>query len=353
VALAVEGAARLLEEGWGESLKSEERLRRAIVACALESSDVLEVRIRPEWKPPMKLFPSKPSNPLGGFDLAFRMKGDDGVSVAAETKWSTGTKLDALDETPWDVLKLVHARTIRSVRWTLLITAAPEPAWQAAQFAQMFDENLISIDELLSLNPHMYEEDSKSRPLKLPPYVQSSPTARVSFVFDGKPWQIRVASIRANGEPWRDCDDEGWPLGGDQPSVLDWPHPEPGLGLEDDDGTFDILGDEPPPPVASEDLSESDVPGPRATWSEIVRFSHRHDGYAMGFDRLAALSDASLQHFEETGEIDPGLSLNDLRSCLFFETRRYREFGHTPGYDGARYIHALVAAIAADSSRDL
>ncbi len=104
VALAVEGAARLLEEDWGESLKSEERLRRAIVACALESSDVLEVRIRPEWKPPMKLFPSKPSNPLGGFDLAFRMKGDDGVSVAAETKWSTGTKLDALDETPWDVL---------------------------------------------------------------------------------------------------------------------------------------------------------------------------------------------------------------------------------------------------------
>jgi hypothetical protein len=71
---------------WGESLKSEERLRRVIAACALESSDVLQVQIRPEWRPPMKLFPSKPGNPLGGFDLAFRMQGDGGVTVAAETK---------------------------------------------------------------------------------------------------------------------------------------------------------------------------------------------------------------------------------------------------------------------------
>lgn len=52
---AVDGAARLLESGWGQGLNPEERLRRAIAACALERPDVLEVRIRPEWKPAMKL----------------------------------------------------------------------------------------------------------------------------------------------------------------------------------------------------------------------------------------------------------------------------------------------------------
>ena len=97
------------------------------------------------------------------------MKGDGGITVAAETKWSTGTKLEALDETPWDVIKLVHARaTVTGVRWALLITAAPSAAFEIARYARMFDEAIIATSELLSLNPHMYEEDSKSRPQAAP-----------------------------------------------------------------------------------------------------------------------------------------------------------------------------------------
>src|SRR5438128_9649170 len=134
-----------------------------------------------------------------------------GITVAGGTKWSTGTKLEALDETPWDVIKLVHARaTVTGVRWALLITAAPSAAFEIARYARMFDEAIIATSELLSLNPHMYEEDSKSRPLKLPPYVQSSPAFRIGFHLGGKPWQVRMASIRANGQPWLDCDDQGW-----------------------------------------------------------------------------------------------------------------------------------------------
>jgi hypothetical protein len=187
---------------------------------------VLQAQIRPEWQPAMNCF-SRPKTPLGGFDLAFRMKGDGGVTVAAETKWSGGTGVDALDQTPWDVLKLIHSRTIDTVRWALLITAAPDSAWEKARFAPMFDEHLMSIGELLSLNSAMYVEDSTSRPLKLPPFVQSSPTVRASFVLDGKSWQIRVASIRANGEPWLDCDEEGWPLGTSQRcSIGRTPSPE-------------------------------------------------------------------------------------------------------------------------------
>jgi hypothetical protein len=345
VALAVEGAARLLERGWGASLKTEERLRRAIAACALELSEVLQVQIRPEWQPPMQLFPSRPTNPLGGFDLAFRMRGDGGVTVAAETKWSTGTKVNALDETPWDVLKLVHARTVPKVRWALLVTAAPDAAWEVAQFAAMFDEDMMPISKLLALNPHMYEEDSKSRPLKLPPYVQSSPTVRVPFVLNGKSWQIRVASVRANGEPWLDCDEDGWPIGGDQPAMFDWPHPEPGLGMVNDDSALGSVAGELPARIASADLVPTDVPGPQASWFEIIQFASRHDGYATGVEALESFANSSVQHFDVNGAIDPQFSLDELRSCLFFESRRYHHFGHTPGYQGTRYIRALMAAI--------
>jgi len=346
VATAVEKAARLLQTGWGEGLKSEERLRRSIAACALESPNVLQVQIRPEWKPKMRLWPSKVGNPLGGFDLAFRMKGDGGITVAAETKWSTGRKVDALDETPWDVIKLVHVRaTVGGVRWALLITAAPTAAFELARYAQMFDENLIETREMLSLNPHMYELDAKSRPLKLPPYVQSSPAFRVGFELAGKPWEIRLASVRTNGEPWLDCDEVGWPLDAGTASLLDWPHPEPGLGMENDDGEVRVSAAWPPAPLPTSQLRAEDLPGPHATWAEIVGFAHRHDGYARHGDGLADLANRSAEDFAREHGIDKTLPVDDLRSCLFFEARRYRHRGHTPGYDASMYVRALVEEI--------
>src|SRR6266516_2183199 len=309
VATAVEKAARLLESGWGEGLQPEERLRRSIAACALESPHVLQVQIRPEWKPKMPLWPSKVGNPLGGFDLAFRMKGDGGITVAAETKWSTGTKVDALDETPWDVIKLVHARaTVGGVRWALLITAAPRAAFELARYAQMFDENTIATREMLFLSPHMYELDSKSRPLKLPPYVQSSPAFRVGFELAGTPWEIRIASVRGNGEPWQDCDEVGWPLDPEAPSLLDWPYPEPGLGMEHDDGEVVEPSPSPPLPLPTSQLRAEDVPGPRATWAEIIDFAHRHDGYARHGDALAELANGSVEQFARERVINKTLS---------------------------------------------
>ncbi len=70
----------------------------------------------------MKRWPSKPKTPLGGFDLAFC---EGGITVAAETKWSGGRGLDALDQTPWDAIKLAHAREIKGVRRASL-SSAPE-----------------------------------------------------------------------------------------------------------------------------------------------------------------------------------------------------------------------------------
>lgn len=270
-----------------------------------------------------------------------------GSRFAAETKWSTGTKLDALDETPWDAIKLVHARsTLQGVRWALLITAAPIAAWNVARFSHIFDESLISTSELLSLNPHMFSQDAKSRPLKLPPYVQSSPTVRVGFRLGGKEWEVRVASLRANGEPWNDCDDQGFPLVGEERQVMDWPHPEPGLGMEHDDGESIVLGAGPLPPLATEELQPADVPGPQATWSEIMRFAYRHDGYAKHGDSLASLANESVRRYASEHAIDQGLEVDDLRSCLFFEARRYHHLGHAPAHDSVAYIRALLAAMS-------
>jgi hypothetical protein len=339
VVAAIEGAARLLEAGWGADLKQEERLRRAVMVCALERLDVHEVL--KEWKPQpaLKRWRHVKGSPLGGFDLAFRMKGDGGVTVVAETKWSGGTGPDALDQTPWDALKLLHARaTIREIRWALLITAAPTGAWETARYARVFGGSTTSILEFLQLNPRMYAEDSKSRPLALPPYVQSSPTTRVAFDLAAKEWEIRVASVCANGEPWLDCDEEGWPQPTAEKPVMDWPHPEPGLGMMDDDL------------VLEQGTTAIGVPGPDATWAQITRFGSEVDGYRSHGNALGDLANASVEFFRRNGSIDPTIALDDLRACLFFETRRYHHFGHAPGMDDTPYIRALVLAIATASN---
>jgi hypothetical protein len=38
-------------------------------------------------------------------------------------------------------------------------------------------------------------------------------------------------------------------------------------------------------------------------------------------------------------------SLTDLRTCLFFEARRWKHFDKKPSKNGMDYIHALLAAI--------
>ena len=40
-----------------------------------------------------------------------------------------------------------------------------------------------------------------------------------------------------------------------------------------------------------------------------------------------------------------GQSLTDLRTCLFFESRRWEHFKKDPTKKGMIYIHALVEAI--------
>lgn len=96
-------------------------------------------------------------------------------------------------------------------------------------------------------------------------------------------------------------------------------------------------------------LTEDSIPGPNALWMpDIARFALAFDGYQALGDRIGDLANAAKNEWSENGVLPQGLI--ELRSCLFFEQRRYRHFGSDPDEADMPYIHALVEAIRAHAS---
>jgi hypothetical protein len=89
-------------------------------------------------------------------------------------------------------------------------------------------------------------------------------------------------------------------------------------------------------PISNEQLRTADVPEPTADWSTISTFALSFDGYGVhgSFERCAEIANA---HRTE--------SLTDLRTCLFFEQRRWRHFGERPHGDAMVYIRKLLERI--------
>lgn len=91
-------------------------------------------------------------------------------------------------------------------------------------------------------------------------------------------------------------------------------------------------------------LTQDLVPGPQASWISIEKFALTFDAYAfLGFERCAALANKAVARFQEDGTLPQGLA--QLRSCLFFEQRRFRHMDTIPTGSGLAYIHALLEAI--------
>lgn len=88
--------------------------------------------------------------------------------------------------------------------------------------------------------------------------------------------------------------------------------------------------------IPNDRLTRDMVPRSNADWSTIQEFALTFDGYQENgsFDACAEIANA---HKHET--------LGDLRTCLFFEQRRWRHFGESPDGDALRYIRSLVKAI--------
>jgi hypothetical protein len=100
-----------------------------------------------------------------------------------------------------------------------------------------------------------------------------------------------------------------------------------------------------PREISNADLREGDVPGPDSGWREIGRFALSFDGYEWwgSFQRCAEVAERGLEVFRTTGTL-PG-SLTGLRTCLFFEQRRWRHFGLDPDEEASRYISALLEGV--------
>jgi len=75
---------------------------------------------------------------------------------------------------------------------------------------------------------------------------------------------------------------------------------------------------------------------------------HARCGFAWGAhhaDQCAHIANAAAHRYSQEGELPD--SLDELRTCLFFEQRRWHHFGATPDGEAQRYFAALLQAIRA------
>lgn len=90
-------------------------------------------------------------------------------------------------------------------------------------------------------------------------------------------------------------------------------------------------------------LSSSSVPADDAGWDEIWQFALTYDGYAAHGDRCLDIGSRWAETYL-TERILPR-DLDALRTCLFFEQRRYHHMGFDPEGASATYVRRLVRAV--------
>lgn len=88
--------------------------------------------------------------------------------------------------------------------------------------------------------------------------------------------------------------------------------------------------------ISTANLRPKDLPSDDADVREITQFAHTFDGYARwgSFERCAEIANA-----RDHSTIDK------LRTCLFFEARRWRHFGDDPDDEAVIYWRTLVGKI--------
>ena len=91
-----------------------------------------------------------------------------------------------------------------------------------------------------------------------------------------------------------------------------------------------------PEAITTAKLTLSQIPSAEAGVGELIKFAHTFDAHQHwgSFERCAEIANAR-DH----------ASIDKLRSCLFFEVRRWRHFGEEPDDESLRYWRTLVAEI--------
>lgn len=100
---------------------------------------------------------------------------------------------------------------------------------------------------------------------------------------------------------------------------------------------------EAPPlaPKSAAELAPATFPEHGAPFKDIAALGYTFDGYAEhGMERCAELANTALSAFYHH-EVLPD-SILMLRTCLFFETRRWLLYDQVPDHKARLYIHALI-----------
>ncbi len=76
--------------------------------------------------------------------------------------------------------------------------------------------------------------------------------------------------------------------------------------------------------IPNSHLIEKDIPSQRASWKKIEPFALTFDGYKHwgSFKRCREVAEVGVALYREKKELNQ--SLTDLRTCLFFESRRWK-----------------------------
>ena len=93
------------------------------------------------------------------------------------------------------------------------------------------------------------------------------------------------------------------------------------------------------------ELNVNLLPQPGAGWPEISGFAHSFNGYEHwgSFEQCGKLANSIRDEYKATGKLSTNLT--ELRTCLFFEARRWRHYGYEPDEEALRYIRALMEGI--------
>ena len=83
-------------------------------------------------------------------------------------------------------------------------------------------------------------------------------------------------------------------------------------------------------------MGPESVPADDAPWSEVARFARTFNAYDF-HGSFAAVGEIANQRRCNT--------LVDLRTCLFFEQRRWNHFGTEPDSEAFAYIQSIVREI--------
>lgn len=138
----------------------------------------------------------------GPFDLVV---GDVTAPViAAEVKLSDH---NTLSHSLWDIMKLLGVLVL-SADHVYLIAGYPTRVWQNAEFRTLYLSGIVPYTQLpIAKEWPSLLRDSKGVPARIPNAIEVTEVARVAFIRDGVPWELRTVAIEPATGGWLELRD--------------------------------------------------------------------------------------------------------------------------------------------------